>query len=313
MIIEHKADIVIAGAGPAGYTAAIYAARAGHKPILVEGLSPGGQLMITTEIENFPGFAEPIEGPALMDQMRRQAERVGAKIVTDYVESVDLSSRPFKVSTPGGSILAKTFVVATGAEARWLGLPSESRFQGRGVSACATCDGFFFRDKRVAVIGGGDTAAEEATYLTNHASEVLLIHRRDELRASNIMAKRVLSHPKIKAHWFRVLDEVLGDESGVTGMRLKDPRGGETEDIPIDGIFIAIGHRPNTEFLGGQVEIDDAGYIITRPGSTATSVPGVFAAGDVQDSVYRQAVTAAGTGCMSAIEAARFIEDNESI
>lgn len=308
----ETADIVIAGAGPAGYTAAIYAARAGYKPILVEGLAPGGQLMITTEIENFPGFAEPIEGPLLMDQMRRQAERVGAEIVSDYVESVDLSTRPFEVKMSSGMLRAKTLIIATGAEAKWLGLPSEQQFQGRGVSACATCDGFFFRDKRVAVIGGGDTAAEEASYLTNHASEVLLVHRRDALRASDIMAKRVLSNPKVKVHWHRVLDEVLGDESGVTGMRLKDPRNDQTEDIAVDGIFVAIGHKPNTEFLGGQLETDKSGYIITKPGRTQTSLPGVFAAGDVQDSVYRQAVTAAGTGCMAAIEAARFLEETQS-
>lgn len=303
------ADIVIAGAGPAGYTAGIYAARAGHKPLLIEGLAPGGQLMITTDIENFPGFAEPLPGPELMAQMRAQAERVGTEIISDMVESVDFSSRPFKIKLSGGEeIQAKTFIIATGAEARWLNLPSEKRFQGRGVSACATCDGFFFREKRVAVIGGGDTAAEEATYLTNHATEVLLVHRRDELRASNIMAKRVLENPKIKPLWFRVLEEVLGDDSGVTGMRLKDPRNGETEEMPIDGIFVAIGHKPNTEFLGGQVDLDENGYIITAPDSTATSVKGVFAAGDVQDTKYKQAVTAAGTGCMAALEASRFLE-----
>jgi thioredoxin reductase (NADPH) len=302
------ADIVIAGAGPAGYTAGIYAARAGHKPILIEGLAPGGQLMITTDVENFPGFAEPIAGPELMAQVRAQAERVGAEIISDLVESVDLSSRPFKIRISSGEILAKTFIIATGAEAKWLNLPSEKRFQGRGVSACATCDGFFFREKRVAVIGGGDTAAEEATYLTNHATEVLLVHRRDELRASDIMARRVLGNKKIKPKWFRVLDEVLGDDSGVTGMRLKDPRNGEIEEIPIDGIFVAVGHRPNTEFLGGQVELDENGYIITKPGTASTSVPGVFAAGDVQDTKYKQAVTAAGTGCMAALEASRFLE-----
>ncbi len=312
MTNRDKADIVIAGAGPAGYTAAIYAARAGHNPILIEGLAPGGQLMITTDIENFPGFAEPLPGPELMGRIRAQAERVGAEIISDLVESVDFSQRPFKVKTSGsGEILAETFIIATGAEAKWLGLPSEKEFQARGVSACATCDGFFFRDKRVAVIGGGDTAAEEAIYLTNHATEVLLVHRRDELRASTIMAERVVKNPKIKPLWFRTLDEVLGDETGVTGMRLKDPRNGETEDLPIDGIFVAIGHAPNTDFLSGQLKTDAAGYLVTAPGTTQTSVPGVFAAGDVQDSVFRQAVTAAGTGCMAAIESSRFLEENE--
>ncbi len=303
-------DVVIAGAGPAGYTAAIYAARAGRKPVLIEGLAPGGQLMITTDIENFPGFGEPIGGPELMAQMRAQAERVGAELVSDLVESVDLSERPFGVKLSSGELRAATFIIATGAEAKWLGLESEQAFQGRGVSACATCDGFFFRDKRVAVIGGGDTAAEEALYLTNHASEVVLVHRRDELRASKIMAGRVLDNSKIKPQWHRVLNEVLGDDSGVTGMRLKDPRSGETEELPIDGVFVAIGHKPNTEFLSDQLETDPNGYIVTKPDSTATSVEGVFAAGDVQDSVFRQAVTAAGTGCMAAVEASRFLEEH---
>ncbi|MDJ0765490.1 MAG: thioredoxin-disulfide reductase [Myxococcota bacterium] len=308
---RDSADIIVAGAGPAGYTAGIYAARAGHRPILLEGLAPGGQLMITTDIENYPGFAEPLPGPELMGQMRAQAERVGTEIITDAVTSVDLSSRPFRINISDRTLHAKTFVIATGAEAKWLGLPSEQHFQGRGVSACATCDGFFFRGKRVAVVGGGDTAAEEAIYLTNHATEVLLVHRRDALRASNIMAQRLLKNPKIKPLWFRTLDEVIGDDTGVTGMRLKDPRNDEAEDMPIDGIFIAIGHRPNTEFLGGQLDTDASGYLITKPGTTQTSVPGVFAAGDVQDAIFRQAVTAAGTGCMAAIEAARFLEANE--
>ncbi len=306
---EKVRDVLIIGSGPAGYTAAVYAARAALDCVVVEGMQPGGQLMITTDIENFPGFAEPIPGPELMARMKQQAERVGAEMVSDYVESVDLSSRPFKVKTSTAEMLAKTLVIATGAEAKWLGLESEQSFQGRGVSACATCDGFFFRDKRVAVIGGGDTAAEEACYLTNHASEVVLIHRRDALRASSIMAERVLANPKIKPLWFRVVDEVLGGEMGVTGLRLKDPRTDEAEEIAVDGVFVAIGHRPNTEFLGGQLETAEGGYLITKPGSTETSVRGVFAAGDVQDSKFRQAVTAAGTGCMAAVEAAHFIED----
>lgn len=301
--------VVVVGAGPAGYTAAIYAARAGAKPVLVEGLAPGGQLMITTDIENFPGFADPLGGPELMSAMRTQAEKMGTEIINDVVESVDLSSRPFKLKLTGGGLTARTLIIATGAEARWLGIPSEEKFQGRGVSACATCDGFFFRGKKVAVVGGGDTAAEEAMYLTNHATDVFLVHRRDELRASKIMANRVLSNPKVKPRWNRVVDEILGDDSGVTGVRLKDPGSGETEDLQLDGVFMAIGHRPNTEFLGGQLELDRNGYIVTEPGTTRTSVKGVFAAGDVQDTVYRQAVTAAGTGCMAALEATRLLEE----
>ncbi|MCK9460403.1 MAG: thioredoxin-disulfide reductase [Proteobacteria bacterium] len=303
--------IVVVGAGPAGYTAAIYAARAGNAPVVVEGLAPGGQLMITTEIENFPGFAEPIQGPQLMAQMRAQAERVGAEIVSDLVSAVDLSSRPFRVTLGGGGeLLAETLIVATGAEARWLNTPSEEKFKGRGVSACATCDGFFFRGKVVAVVGGGDTAAEEAIYLTNHASKVYLVHRRGELRASKVMVGRVLANPKIEMKWFRTPDEILGDDGGVTGLRLADPRDGKKEELKLDGVFIAIGHRPNTELLGGQLALDAAGYIATTPGSTRTSVPGVFAAGDVQDPHFRQAVTSAGTGCMAAIEAGKFLEEN---
>ena len=302
-------DVVIVGSGPAGYTAAIYAARAGRKPLEIEGLAPGGQLMITTEIENFPGFKDPIAGPDLMASMRAQAERVGADIVTDTVEEVDLSSRPFKVKMSAGEVAADTLIIATGAEAGWLNIPSEQKFQGRGVSACATCDGFFFRNKKVAVVGGGDTAAEEALYLTNHASEVYLVHRRDEMRASKIMAGRVAANDKIKPKWFRVVDEILGDDSGVTGVRLRDPRNGETEEIALDGVFMAIGHRPNTKFLKGQLEVDNEGYIVTGPDSTGTSVEGVYAAGDVQDKVYRQAITAAGTGCMAALEATRFLEE----
>jgi len=311
MTSDNARRVVIIGAGPAGYTAAIYAARGGNRPLLIEGMQPGGQLMITNDIENFPGFEIPLPGPELMAQMRAQAERVGTEILSDMVEAADLSSRPFKIKTSGAEILAETLILATGAEARWLGLPSEAVYKGRGVSACATCDGFFFRDRKVAVVGGGDTAAEEALYLTIHASEVVLVHRRDELRASKIMADRVLANPKITPKWFRVIDEVLGDDNGVTGVRLKDPRNGDTEEIPLDGVFIAIGHTPNVAFLKGQLALDDHGYVVTAPGTTRTSVPGVFAAGDVQDSVYRQAVTAAGTGCMAALDAARFLEENE--
>ena len=308
MSTTQEKDIVIIGAGPAGYTAAIYAARAGFSPVIIEGMQPGGQLTITTEVENYPGFTDPVSGPELMTQMRAQAERFGTVFISDLVESVDTSARPFRVRYGAGELLAKTVILATGAEAKWLGLPSEKKFQGLGVSACATCDGFFYRGKVVAVVGGGDTAAEEALYLTNHASKVILVHRRGALRASKIMADRVARNDKIETRWHREVDEVLGDASGVTGVRLKDPRNGDTEDLALDGVFVAIGHRPNTGFLNGQLEKNESGYLVTRPDSTQTSVQGIFAAGDVQDAVFRQAVTAAGTGCMAAIEAARYLE-----
>jgi thioredoxin reductase (NADPH) len=303
--------VLIIGAGPAGYTAAIYAARGGNSPLVIEGMQPGGQLMITNDIENYPGFSDPLPGPELMERMRTQAARVGAEIVSDYVESVDFSKRPFAVRASGQEFLAKTVIIATGAEAKWMNIPSEEAYKGRGVSACATCDGFFFRGKVVAVVGGGDTAAEEATYLTNHASKVYLLHRRDALRASKIMSERVLANPKIEVKWFRVVDEVLGGQAGVTGVRLKDPRDESVETLDLDGVFVAIGHKPNVEFLKGQLPLDANGYIITTPGTTKTAVPGVFASGDVQDSKYRQAVTAAGTGCMAAIDAAHFLEEND--
>ncbi len=306
----YAKDVIVIGGGPAGYTAAIYAVRAGRTGLLIEGLQPGGQLTTTTDVENYPGFADPVTGPELMAAMREQVQRVGAELLTDQVESVDLSERPFRLKVGKGELLARTLVIATGAEARYLGLESEQRFRGRGVSACATCDGFFYRDRKVAVIGGGDTAAEEALYLTNHASEVFLVHRRGELRASRVMADRVLASDKIVMKWNRVLDEVLGDDAGVTGVRLRDPGSGETEELELDGVFVAIGHRPNTAFLGGQLETDEAGYLVTAPDSTRTSVEGVFAAGDVQDPVFRQAVTAAGTGAMAGIEASRFLEAN---
>ena len=264
--------------------------------------------MITTDVENYPGFANAITGPDLMNQMKEQAQRVGTEIITDVVESVNLSKIPFEVKATSSTVLAQTVIVATGAEAKWLGIESEKKYQGRGVSACATCDGFFFKEKVVAVVGGGDTAAEEATYLTNHASKVYLLHRRDELRASDIMAKRVLSNNKIEPKWFRVVDEILGNDMGVNSVRIKDPRNGETEVLAIDGIFMAIGHRPNTAFLEGQLETDRNGYIVCTPGTSKTNVKGVFAAGDVRDAYYRQAVTAAGTGCMAAIEASRYLE-----
>jgi thioredoxin reductase (NADPH) len=302
-------DIVIAGSGPAGYTAAIYAARAGYKPLVYEGLNPGGQLTITGFVENFPGFENSISGPKLMQQMREQAERFGAEIVADLIESVHLSSHPFRIQLSDAQVLARTFIVATGAEAKWLGIASEKRYRGRGVSACATCDGFFFKNQRVAIVGGGDTACEDALYLTEHASEVLLIHRRGELRASRIMADRALTHPKIKPLWFRVVDEVIGEKSGVTGLKLKDPRDNSIEEVAVEGLFVAIGHHPSTEFLNGQLALDANGFIVTEPKSTRTSVKGVFAAGDVQDNSYRQAITAAASGCMAAIEATWFLQE----
>jgi thioredoxin reductase (NADPH) len=306
----HQSRVLIIGAGPAGYTAAIYAARAGLAPILVSGLTPGGQLTITTDVENYPGFAEVIQGPWLMEQMAAQAAHVGTRILSDIIVSADLSVRPFRCrGDSGDEFLAETVIIATGAEARWLGLPSEKRLAGKGVSACATCDGFFFRGKRVVVVGGGNTAVEEALYLTHHASEVTLIHRRDSLRAEKILQNRLLAHEKITPVWNSVVTEILGGGTPemVTGVRLADVRTGAQRDLPTDGVFIAIGHQPNTAMFAGQLTMDAEGYIETVPGSTRTLVPGVFAAGDVQDKVFRQAVTAAGTGCMAALEAEKFL------
>jgi thioredoxin reductase (NADPH) len=304
------APVLVIGAGPAGYTAAIYAARAALKPVLVAGLQPGGQLMITTDVENYPGFADVIQGPWLMEQMRRQAEHVGTRVIEDIVTAIDLARRPFRASgDSGASYLADAVVIATGAQARWLGIPSEKRFQGFGVSACATCDGFFFRGKRVAVIGGGNSAVEEALYLTHHAAQVTLVHRRDSLRAEKILQQRLFANPKITVVWDHVVDEILGTDEppGVTGLRLRHARTGAAQELEVDGVFIAIGHTPTTALFKGQVEMDAEGYILTAPDSTRTSVPGVFAAGDVQDKVFRQAVTAAGTGCMAALEAEKFL------
>ena len=306
----HRSRVLILGAGPAGYTAAIYAARAGLTPVLASGLTPGGQLTITTDVENYPGFAEIIQGPWLMEQMSAQAAHVGTRIVADIIVSVDLAARPFRARGDSGDIYeADSLIVATGAEARWLGLPSEKRLSGKGVSACATCDGFFFRGKRVVVVGGGNTAVEEALYLTHHASEVTLVHRRDSLRAEKILQERLFAHPKIRVEWNAVVTEILGGGAPetVTGVRLADPRTGAACDLATDGVFIAIGHSPNTAMFRGQLAIDAEGYIETVPGSTRTSVPGVFAAGDVQDKIFRQAVTAAGTGCMAALEAEKFL------
>ena len=309
----HHSKVLIVGSGAAGYTAAIYASRANLKPALVRGIQPGGQLTITTDVENYPGFAEAVQGPWLMDQIHEQAKNVGTEMFEDTIVEADLSARPFRAVGDSGAVYTgDTLIIATGASARWLGLESEQKFSGYGVSACATCDGFFFREKPVAVIGGGNTAVEEALFLTNFATKVSLIHRRDELRADKILQDRLFGNDKIEPVWDSVLEEVLGTEDppGVIGARIKNVKSGEVLELSVEGIFIAIGHDPNTELFKGKLDMDDDGYIITAPDSTATSVPGVFATGDVQDKVYRQAVTAAGTGCMGALEAERFLAEN---
>jgi thioredoxin reductase (NADPH) len=304
------AKVVIIGSGPAGYTAAIYAARAMLDPVLIQGIAPGGQLTVTTDVENYPGFADVIQGPWLMEQMQKQAAHVGAKLVADHVNQIDLERRPFRVACDSGDVyFAEALVLATGAQARWLDLPSEQKFRGYGVSACATCDGFFYRGKHVLVIGGGNTAVEEALFLTNFASKVTLVHRRASLRAEKILQDRLFKHPKIEVIWDSVLDDIVGSDSPlkVTHARLRNVRTGAISERAVDGIFIAIGHTPATELVAGQVEMNPSGYIKTAAHSTATSVPGLFAAGDVADDVYRQAVTAAGLGCMAALEAERFL------
>jgi thioredoxin reductase (NADPH) len=304
------AKVVIIGSGPAGYTAAIYGARAMLEPVLIQGIQPGGQLTITHDVENYPGFADVIQGPWLMQQMQKQAEHVGTRIVTDHVHKVDLDRRPFRLECDSGDVyLADTLIIATGAQARWLELPSEQRFKGYGVSACATCDGFFYRGKDVLVVGGGNTAVEEALFLTKFASRVTVAHRRDSFRAEKILQERLFKNPKISVLWNAELDEVFGGENPlkVTGVRLRDTRTGATSERPADGVFIAIGHSPASGLFAGQIEMKPSGYIKTAPFSTATSVPGVFAAGDVTDDIYRQAVTAAGLGCMAALEAERFL------
>ncbi len=310
MSSERSVKVLIIGAGPAGYTAAIYAARASLAPLMVAGLQPGGQLTITTEVENYPGFAEAVQGPWLMEQMAAQAAHVGTEIVQDIVTKVDFSRRPFRAETDGGAVfLADTVIIATGAQARWLGLPSEAAYQGAGVSACATCDGFFYRGKKVAVVGGGNTAVEEALYLAHHAAHVTVIHRRDAFRAERILQDRLFANPKVSVIWDHKVEEVLGGGTPavVTGLRLAHTRTGAEQVLDVDGVFIAIGHTPTTALFAGQIRTDADGYIITRPGTTETSVPGVFAAGDVQDKIYRQAVTAAGTGCMAALEVEKFL------
>ncbi len=307
MSTTHRVRVLIIGAGPAGYTAAIYAARAALEPLLVAGLQPGGQLTITTDVENYPGFAEAVQGPWLMEQMKAQAEHVGTRIAEDLIVKTDFSRRPFvAIGDSGDRYEADAVIIATGAQARWLGLPSEKRLSGAGVSACATCDGFFFRGKRVVVVGGGNTAVEEALYLTHHASEVVLVHRRDSLRAERILQQRLLANPKVRVKWNRAVQEILGERS-VEGVRLRDTVTGAEEVHPTDGVFVAIGHTPVTEPFRGQVALDAEGYVVTQPGSTRTSVAGVFAAGDVQDRVWRQAVTAAGTGCMAALEVEKYL------
>ena len=308
-------NVVIIGSGCAGNTAAVYTARANLEPLLVGGLQPGGQLMITTDVENYPGFAEIIQGPWLMEQMKAQAEHVGTEMADDLIVKVDFSVRPFlALGDSGTAYRGDSVIICTGASARWLGLPSEERYRGFGVSACATCDGFFFRGREVAVIGGGNTAVEEALYLTNHATKVTLIHRRDALRAEKILQDRLFKNPKVSVIWDHVVEEIIGDGAPpqVTALRLRHARSGETKELKTEGVFIAIGHVPATEVFRGHVAMDGDGYIVTAPDSTATNIPGVFAAGDVKDKIFRQAVTAAGMGCMGALEAEKFLAHHEA-
>ena len=312
----EKVKCLIIGSGPAGYTAAIYAARADLHPVMYQGMQPGGQLTITTEVENFPGYPKGIQGPQMMEEIKQQAERFNTDIRWGEIVEIDLSKRPFKAKADDGKeILAETVIIATGASAKWLGLPSEQEYNGYGVSACATCDGYFYKDKVVAVVGGGDTAAEEASYLAKLSKKVYVIHRRNELRASKAMQKRLLKLPNVEMVWDSIPKEITGKQEGfskaVTGVIVENVKTGEIKNIEIDGFFVAIGRQPNSNIFKGQLEMDDAGYLITAPDSTATNVPGVFAAGDIQDKIYRQAVTAAGSGCMAALEAERFLADQD--
>ena len=312
MSAQH-ARVLILGSGPAGYTAAIYAARAMLKPVMISGIQPGGQLTITTDVENYPGFADPIQGPWLMEQMKAQAEHVGTEIIADHITAVDLDHRPFRLTGDSGrQYTCDSLIICTGAQANWLGLPSEDRFKGFGVSACATCDGFFYRGKKVVVVGGGNTAVEEALFLTNFASEVVVVHRRDEFRAERILQDRLMKNPKVSIMWNTTLEEVIGGDNptGVTHARLKNVQSGKVEDLACDGIFIAIGHKPSTELFQGKLEMKHGGYLVTAPDSTATAIEGVYAAGDVTDDIYRQAVTAAGMGCMAALEAERWLAES---
>jgi thioredoxin reductase (NADPH) len=307
MEVEHTRVLII-GSGPAGYTAAIYAARAELEPVVLAGLQFGGQLMLTTDVENYPGFPEGVTGPDMMDMFQKQAERFGAQVIFEDATRVDLSSRPFQVETDTRAFTADAVIVATGASARWLGLESEERLQNKGVSACATCDGALYRDKPMAVIGGGDTAMEEALFLTRFATKVTVVHRRDALRASKIMQDRALAHEKIEFAWNSVVDEVIGDDF-VTGLRIRDVNSGETREVPVEAVFVAIGHKPNTDLFVDQLALDGTGYLKIEPGTTRTAIPGVYACGDVMDPIYRQAVTAAGTGCMAAIDAERWLAE----
>ena len=308
------AKVIIIGSGPAGYTAAIYAARAMLEPVMISGLQPGGQLTITADVENYPGFADVIQGPWLMEQMKAQAEHVGTRILNDLIVDVDLTHRPFAlIGDSGTRYTCDALIIATGAQARWLGLPSEQKFQGFGVSACATCDGFFYRNKHVLVVGGGNTAVEEALFLTNFASKVTVIHRREEFRAERILQDRLFKNPKVEVRWNTELADITGSAMppSVTGVVLRDTRSGATETMPIDGVFVAIGHTPATSIFAGKLPMKQGGYLITTPNSTATEIPGVYAAGDVTDDIYRQAVTAAGMGCMAALEAEKFLAANQ--
>ena len=310
MTATHSTRMLILGSGPAGLSAAIYGARAGLAPIVVQGLQPGGQLTITTDVENYPGFRDVIQGPWLMDEMRAQAEHVGATMIWDMIVDVDLSERPFRLKGDGGAVyVCDTLVIATGAQAKWLGVEGEQELGGKGVSACATCDGFFYRGKKVAVIGGGNTAVEEALYLTNHSQDVTLIHRRGSLRAEKILQDRLFAHPNIRILWNKAVDRFIGGEgtAGLVAIALRDTVSGETSELAVDGGFVAIGHHPSTELFRGHLELDDDGYLIVEKGGTRTNIAGVFGCGDVSDKVYRQAVTAAGTGCMAALDAERFL------